>query len=355
MPRKPKPSRSEQSLREMAQEHVEFTPAGVLLLLKKSPRTTKELAQHFVRQEHEVTAVLGELHESGYLVSLMGDKWQITRTPEIAAIDHSFESDKDGWYRFGFCSDQHLGSKYSRLDVLADVYRRFQDEGISRVYNSGNWIDGECRFNKHELLIHGMDDQLDYLVEHYPSIPGITTYAVAGDDHEGWYSQREGVDIGKHAFSRMRDAGRDDWVDLGYMECFVDLVHKVTKRVSKMCVMHPGGGSSYASSYKPQKIIESFSGGEKPAVLLIGHYHKISYNIFRNVHAVQCGTTEDQTPFMRKRQIHADVGAGICELHQDAETGAVDKCRIEFWTYFVEGYYNNRWKRGGDVTFAKRV
>jgi len=347
-------SKAEQEIRSMAQEEVEFSPESLLALLKKNPAKVSDLARHFVRQEHEILEAIGNLHETGYLVTLMGDKWTVTKAPPTGTVDHIYESDKDGWYHFGCCSDQHLGSKYERLDVLEDVYDRFLNEGVTRVYNSGNWIEGESRFNKHELLIHGMDAQLDYLVEKYPEREGIDTYAIAGDDHEGWYAQREGINIGKHAATRMVDAGRTDWHDLGYIECFVQLKHKQSGKTAQMSVMHPGGGSSYAVSYRPQKIVESFAGGEKPAVLLIGHYHKMSYNVFRNVHCLQPGTTQDQSTFMRKKQLHADVGACVCWLHQDEKTGAIDRCRVEFWQYFVKGYYNNRWNMGGKVTQTKR-
>jgi hypothetical protein len=247
-----------------------------------------------------------------------------------------------------------MGSKYERLDVLNDLYDRFAGEGVDRVYNAGNWIDGEARFNLHDLKVHGMDPQCWHLAEHYPQRKGLVTYAVAGDDHEGWYGQREGVDIGKHAERIFRDAGRKDWVHLGFMESFVNLTHRETGRMARLLVMHPGGGSAYAHSYKPQKIVESFAGGEKPAVLLIGHYHKMSQNPVRNVWAIQSGCTQDQTPFMRKKSIEAHVGGGICKLTQDPETGAIIGCRVEFFQYFNQDYYNHRWSHAGPVSLVPR-
>jgi hypothetical protein len=71
-------------------------------------------------------------------------------------------------------------------------------------------------------------------------------------------------------------------------------------KATTMAVCHPGGGSAYALSYSIQKIIESLEGGEKPAVGLYGHYHKLWAGNIRNVWCVQTGCQEDQTPFMRK-------------------------------------------------------
>ena len=55
----------------------------------------------------------------------------------------------------------------------------------------------------------------------YPKV-GIPTFAVTGDDHEGWYIRREGIDIGRYCESVMRDAGHD-WHNLGYMEADIVL------------------------------------------------------------------------------------------------------------------------------------
>lgn len=308
-------------------------------------------AKHSVIEES-----IDRLRSRGVMLYLRGDSWCLDKSPAIGASqDFTFLSDAKGRYKFGFCSDQHIGSKYSRLDVLDDLYQKFADAGVKTVFNGGNWIDGEARFNKHDLLVHGCDAQCRELAKVFPRHNGIVTYAVGGDDHEGWYNQQLGIDIGAYAVDKMRDAGRKDWVNLGYMEAFVTLKHRETGKTCKGCVMHPGGGSAYALSYKPQKIAESFSGGDKPAWLLIAHYHKMNYQITRSIHIIQSGCTQDQTPFMRKKGLDAHVGGGIMEFTQDPRTGALTGCKVEYFTYFVQGYYNNRWSHSGDVTHAKRL
>lgn len=264
-------------------------------------------------------------------------------------------SDKDGRYRFGACGDAHLCSKYSRLDVLHELYDIYAEEGLKTVYNTGNWIDGEASFNVHDLLVRGMDEQLAYLAEHYPQRKGITTYAVSGDDHEGWYAQKFGVDIGRRAQQTMRDAGRKDWVNLGYMEAHIRLRHAKSGKESILAVVHPGGGSAYAISYTIQKLLESLEGGEKPAVALYGHYHKLMFANIRNVWAIQTGTTKDQDPFMRKKRLAAHVGGCTVELRQDAATGAITRCKVELLRWFNRGFYNGRWSHAGAVTLTERA
>jgi hypothetical protein len=279
------------------------------------------------------------------------------RAPDLGSAQEvgAYVSRKNGTYRFGWLGDTHLCSKYARLDVLRDLYRRFADADLDRIFHAGNWIDGEARFNKYDLLVHGMDAQVRYLRDEYPVAPnGLKTYAIAGDDHEGWYCQREGVDIGKYAENELRAGGRTDWVNLGYMEAFVPLQHAESGQRTHLHLIHPGGGSAYATSYTVQKIVESYSGGSKPAVLLAGHYHKLEYLLTRNVHCVQTGCTQDQTPFARKKRLQFAVGGGVCELEQDPKTGAIIGCTIQFFNYFDRGFYNGRWSHSGDIVLTDR-
>jgi hypothetical protein len=119
--------------------------------------------------------------------------------------------------------------------------------------------------------------------------------------------------------------------------------------------MHPGGGTGYALSYRPQKIIEAMEGGEKPAVLLLGHYHKLDAGIVRNVCYVQTACGQDQTPFMAQKALEAHVGGVLVEIEQDPETGAIIEFNPRLRRYFNRAYYvkagraNDRWSGSGPV------
>jgi len=314
----------------------------IVNLLKRESLTVKELAGKLRKTQKEVREIIKGLKEDGINIRSTRGRYYIS-LENGDCLFKSYVSRGDNKFKFGFLGDTHLCSKYEKLDVLNDLYRIFEEEDVDRVFHTGNWIEGEARFNKHDIKIFGMDDQINYLVDNYPC-NGIHTFAVAGDDHEGWYGQRSGIDIGRHCENLMRNGGRDDWHNLGYMESYVPLKNANSGKKSHILVMHPGGGSAYAVSYRPQKIVESFTGGEKPNVLLIGHYHKLSYNIIRNVHTIQTGCTQAQTPFMRKKSINAHIGGGICELRQDPKDGSIVSCKIEFFTYYHNKKVNNRWK-----------
>jgi hypothetical protein len=259
---------------------------------------------------------------------------QLRKTDETFVIDQRKHTEQE--FCIGFTADNHLNSKYERMDVLNDLFDRFVDAGVTDVYQGGNMIDGEARFNKFDIFNHGVEDQVRYFVENWPQREGIKTHFVTGDDHEGWYVQREHIDIGQIIEDRAKALGRTDLHHLGYMERDIEFVQP--KGSSILRVIHAGGGSSYATSYTSQKYVESLQGGEKPAIVLVGHFHKLDYAYPREVHVIQMGCTEDQTPFMRKRRLQAHVGGGILWLTQN-ELGIFTSVKVQFFPYYDRKFY----------------
>src|ERR1700744_2379052 len=256
--------------------------------LKKEGKSKDQLADELDVSPKRIVETIKAMQAKGSMIEfnpMANDGYgSYELTPAFAAPAGKSEvvSDPKGeWsHVFGAISDNHLCNKHSRLDVINAAYDTFERMGIANVYNAGNWVDGEARFNKTELVTApGMDHQLDYMIDKYPQRKGITTHYIAGDDHEGWYQQREGVEIGRYLQFRAEDQGRHDLKYLGYGEADVALWHGSGSSV--MRVVHPGGGSSYALSYTDQKRVESYQGGEKPSVELAGHYHKAVYSYRR--------------------------------------------------------------------------
>lgn len=281
--------------------------------------------------------------------------------PPIGSADNRkwvLQSSKDNRFRFAAFGDLHAGSKYCRWEVRRDLMRRAEEFGAQIIADTGNWIEGTKPFNIYDLEAVGLEQQCQLLAKLYPKCK-VPTYAVTGADHEGWYTRESGGDVGKYCESVMREHGHQ-WTNLGYLEADILLQNYNTKKTAIMRVMHPGGGSAYALSYKPQKIIESFEGGEKPAICLIGHYHKIDFGVIRNVWYVQTGTSQDQTPFLRTRQIQAHVGGFLIECEQDPLTGAIIAFKPEARVYYNQEYYfksgqgNDRWSQTKAIKSAPR-
>ena len=63
-----------------------------------------------------------------------------------------------------------------------------------------------------------------------------------------------------------------------------------------------------------EKLIESFTGGEKPHIVHSGHYHKAMYAFIRNVHGFETGTLCGQSQFMRGKKVPAHKGYWDIEI-----------------------------------------
>lgn len=319
---------------------------ALLEYLRKNKSTklvsVEDASDHLDCGVSHVRSLMESLRRKGHNVNIVSQGLELSRDiPKAAPTWIDVRKLEGKVYRFGLTADNHLGSKYARMDVLNALFDIYEKEGVDTVYQCGNMIDGEARFNKFDLIAHGIDHQIKYFAENWPKRKGVRTLMVTGDDHEGWYVQREGVNIGQLLQDECARQGRDDVVYLGHMEH--DVIYKGTRQNVVLRLIHAGGGASYATSYAPQKIVESYQGGEKPHVLLVGHYHKAEYGYPREVHVVQAGCTQDQTPFLRKQKIQAHIGGWICEMTITPE-GILSRFKCEWIPFYDKGFYENAWK-----------
>lgn len=307
----------------------------------KKPVSIISLADKYKTNPASIQAILDELVAQKFNVLIKDGEAHLSNQVKTGGSHKiNLQAFENKSYKIGFVTDDHLCNKAERLDVLNAIFDRYEEEGITQVYNGGNWIDGEARFNKLDIHTFGVDNQIKYFIDNYPSRKGITINFVAGDDHEGWYQQREGIIIGEHLEDKALRAGRNDLKYLGYMEA--DITLQAARGNAVLRVAHAGGGTAYALSYQPQKLIESLQGGDKPHILLIGHYHKAEVlPSYRNVRAVQGGCGCDQTRFMRKKRIEAHVGGWIIEFQQSKD-GAINRFKTEWLGFFDKQYYKAR-------------
>lgn len=246
--------------------------------------------------------------------------------------------DSGNWVRFGLVSDTHMCCKEERLSELHTQYDLFKREGIDKVFHAGNPIDGYIqRINGESVFETTIDGQARYFAENYPSRAGIHTYYITGDDHESWFAP--GFNIGFYMEKVARQLSREDLTYIGHVESDVEVRVKGASRPTIMKIQHPGGGSAYARSYTGQKQVEAFEGGEKPAILVQGHYHVSNHMVDRNIHVISMPGFQDQTIFARKKRLRMEVGGAILEFKVNPEDGAVTRCRVEFNLYFNRGYY----------------
>jgi len=225
--------------------------------------------------------------------------------------------------KIALCSDTHIGSKYTNYSVLEDLFKRFKKDSVDAVYIAGDITEGYNMRPGHsfECDMHGADAQIKGVIDNIPDI-NKPIYFITGD-HDYSHYKRQGVDVGKHIAE-----GREDMHYLGMFDADIEL----TKN-TKIKLVHPAKGTAYALSYHPQKMMEAFSGGEKPNLLAIGHYHKIEYLFYRNIHCFQTGAIQSQSDWMKRMNIAAMVGGWIVDIYTK-RNGEIDKIEPKLLPYY---------------------
>jgi len=282
------------------------------------------LCDYFSVTPRVMQAYIDDLAEQGYVIENRDGILSLRRTviPQENIHEETWIGEKV--IRFGVVSDKHFCSKYQQLTLLNKLYDIFEQEGITTVYDPGDLSDGfKMRpGHEHELFVIGADDQANYIIKNHPYRKGIETKFILGN-HDTSHIKNGGHDIGI-PISRERE-------DMQYLG-----IYNAKVNITPNCIVelnHPLDGSQYALSYSSQKMIDSMSGGEKPNILLNGHHHKLFYMIYRNIHAFECGTMQEQSPWMRGKRLAAHVGGLIIEVHVDKE-GTITRCRNEFIPFY---------------------
>jgi hypothetical protein len=303
--------------------------------LKAEGKTSREIAKVLSRSIKSVSVKLERIELDRVQGQIVAKKIELDE-PSFGHLPLRVIDGSD-WIRFGLVADTHLACRECRLDVLHTQYDLFQKEGITNVLHAGNPVDGYVpRINGGSVLCTSIDAQAQYFIDNYPRRDGITTHFITGDDHEGWW-MKEGFNFGAYLQYLAREQGRTDLNYIGHVEADVEVRVGNARTIIK--VQHPGGGSSYARSYAGQKQVESFQGGEKPAILVQGHYHVSNYMNDRNVHVIGMPGFQDQTIFARKKRLRMEIGGALLEFKINKADGAVTRCRVEFNLFFDRAYY----------------
>ena len=205
-------------------------------------------------------------------------------------------------------SDTHFGNIHNQVHLLNELYQEAYNRGITRVIHVGDLTDGNYPNrpeNPRQQFLHGFDEQLNYVVDMYPEIDGMTTYYILGSHDETHYKNGQGtIDL-------WLDKCRKD------MKCIGQDTGEITFDKVKFVADHPGGGSAQGLSYKPQKRIEIIESHNKPKVLLIGHYHKSYAFAYRNVQCVEVPCLCDKTQFQQKQGLINNVGGYFLKVYSD--------------------------------------
>lgn len=226
--------------------------------------------------------------------------------------------------KFAIMGDTQIGSKYTQLTYLHNFYDLCAKEGIKDVYHTGDMTEGLKMRTGHEYEVYyvSADEMRDDVVKNYPMREGITTHFITGN-HDASIFKHIGYDVGA-AIARQRP----DMKYLGRDCAVINITPNCTLELR-----HPWDGTAYALSYKIQKMIEAMESDSKPNILAVGHYHKAEYIFYRNIHALQTGCFQGQTPFTRGKGISVNIGGWIVTIRVDSN-GYIQGFSPEFVPYY---------------------
>lgn len=273
----------------------------------------------------ETDDLISEMHKRGFFVTKApvesGARFEVDLT--------MFEGDV---VRFGVMSDTHLCSKQQQLSHLRSFYRLCAEREIDTVLHIGDLCEGTGKQHEgqiYDLFIHGQDEQTDYIVEHYPNEPGITTHFILGSHDESFW-KASGYDIGRRVSEQ-----RPDMKYMGFADAYIDIAPNVDINMH-----HPDGGSAYALSYNAQKRVEAYPPELKPRIALFGHYHRSMWMpAYRNVDTFLVPCFQSQTLFLKKKKIYPIIGGWIIEatVNEDGLANIKPEC-IRFYVPVANDY-----------------
>jgi predicted phosphodiesterase len=293
------------------------------ILKEKKPMNMEEMAKIAGVGVDVISGCIDTLESQGYTFVRNGEIFVRTKMEQAGnTVDLSALFDKR-YLEFGIISDTHLDSKYERLDILNLVYDEFKKEGVSVVFHAGDISEGigVFRGQEREIKHFGQDEQIQYVSDHYPKRKDITTFFILGN-HDLRQYEKGGIDIGGPIQSK-----RSDLSYLGPIEASVMLPNGV-----KMNLLHPGGGTAYALSYKSQRAINNMSPGSLPDILVYGHYHTSFYMCYRGIHFIQAPSTKDMGLWEKSLGFNSTLGGWIVDAEISTEGNHINKFKPQLLT-----------------------
>lgn len=221
--------------------------------------------------------------------------------PQQNAIEHDFMGDE---ICFGSLTDTHLGSIYTDPGMLNTAFEEMKKAGVDFITHSGDVHEGLSHRAGHmyECSHLGYSAQLEHSREMFSQWKDSPIYMIDGN-HDRWYIKSNGALIVEELCR-----GQENLHFIGHDEGNIKIGGITIK------LWHGEDGSSYAFSYRIQKIVECFTGGEKPNVLICGHTHKGLYMFDRHIHCLSAGAIQKQSKWMRSKRAASHTGFWITKM-----------------------------------------
>jgi hypothetical protein len=293
------------------------------------PRTIESLCDLVDRSPVTVRTWIEGLKEQGYNIGQRGESFIVEKEAIIKDVPVVHKT-KNLKFKLAFTSDRHYCSKTQQRTYAKQFTSICDSEGVEVIYDAGDIFAGTTVYagQSAEIFMHTEDDQLDYVTEEFPRRSFGRTVVIGGN-HDYSFLKHGGTDPVKILSMR-----RPDIEYIGPYAAHIELEiggHKTGRYID---LLHPDGGTIYASSYRLQKMIEALEGGNKPLVLVAGHFHRRCYIFERNVHGLLAACFEAQTSFLKRKAVQPVVGGTIVDLEFN-DDGSLQKFTPHFYSYLI--------------------
>jgi predicted phosphodiesterase len=218
---------------------------------KRRYRQMREKSQD-VRIEEPVSRVLRKLAEQfseKELEALLKSGSLNPYEKDVVPID--FTGKRHKWIATG---DTHWGSKYSPEKYWDALLKVAEEEDVEGIFHVGDVVEGMSNRQGHiyELTELGYTKQKAFAIKQLKKT-SLPIYCIDGN-HDRWFKKSNGAIIVKEIAETL-----DHVTFLGHDSATVDIDG------CKIMLWHGEDGSSYATSYRPQKLVEAMDADQLPA------------------------------------------------------------------------------------------
>ena len=304
----------------------------VLDIVSRGAVSVSEISRRIDRSSETVIKLIDSLRTKHYDVKLDEARHEVTipKEPQADFKPTGFEYFRK-YYTIGIVSDTHIGSRYQQMTLLHDAYSLFDERKTDFNLHAGDLFDGMdmYRGQREELFKYDAGQQLSYAVQNYPKSTRQTKTYLCGGQHDYSFYKANGYNILEHLHEQ-----RSDIIYKGFYRADFKV------KGVPISLMHPGGGVSYARSYRPQKIVENMVGFllsakdlESLKLLLMGHFHvPVHLPSYMGIDAITLPCFQAQTTYLTQKGLMPSIGCLIIKIAFD-EHWNLTYIRPEFVNY----------------------
>jgi predicted phosphodiesterase len=294
---------------ERVKEVVEYSMLNGVEKTVESMNVPRETLNRYKRKYKQLygdtAGLIGKIREKfsdeqlEHLLSLGGD---VKKTHQV---DYNFDGEE---LTLLVMTDTHYGSIFSPVERTYAAFEEAEKRGCDAMLHIGDVVEGHMsRPNSiYEVTHVGYKQQRDLSIK-VLSEWKKPMYVISGNHDDSFNNKLgAGLSIVEDICNAIPNA---TFVGEG------EGIWTIPKFNIKVRMFHGiDAGSSYALSYRLQRIINNMTPAQKPHILLTGHDHK-SFNMFyRNVHAIACGCLQKQSSWMTLKGIQAMEGFYILKM-----------------------------------------